>query len=149
MKRTERLQPVLRIAEMEVQKAVRALAFLQQRLQQEQGKLAQLQQYQREYHQLLLTDGRAGVSAARLQMISRFSSNLDHAIVQQQQQIGEVATQLDKVREHWRGKEMRHRQLQKMMESIGQQELRQRARQEQRTHDEYASRQSTVNRRGW
>lgn len=146
MDRTQRLQPVLRLADREVQKAARALAFMQQRLQQEQEKLRQLQQYQKEYHELVVRDGSAGISSARLQMISRFSSNLDHAMTRQEQQIAIVQGQLDQVREHWRGKDLRFRQLEKMMERIREQDNARRARQEQRNHDEYARRQTMVNR---
>lgn len=146
MDRMQRLQPVLRLADREVQTAARALALMQQRLQQEQEKLRQLFDYQQEYHQLMVRDGRSGISSSRLQMISRFSSNLDHAMTQQKQQIAIVQGQLDQVREHWRGKDMRYRQLHKMMERIGAQENARRARQEQRTHDEYARRQAVANR---
>ncbi|MGM0633468.1 MAG: flagellar export protein FliJ [Pseudomonadota bacterium] len=147
MNRVQRLQPVLRLADREVQKAARALATMQQRLQQEQDKLAQLQGYQQEYHEMLLRDGRGGVSAARLQLISRFSSNLDHAMEQQQRQIAVVRGQLDQVREHWREKDTRHRQLEKMMQRIDRQEEADRARIEQRNHDEFARRQAVLNRR--
>lgn len=146
MNRTQRLQPVLRLADREVQKAARAMAFMQQRFQQEQEKLRQLHHYQQEYHELIVRDGSGGISSARLQMISRFSSNLDHAMTQQEQQIAQVQGQLDQVREHWRGKEMRYRQLEKMMERIREQDNARRARQEQRTHDEYARRQAVMNR---
>lgn len=147
MNRTQRLQPVLRLADREVQKAARALAFMQQRLQQEQDKLRQLHHYQQEYHELVIRDGSAGISSARLQMISSFSGNLDNAMTQQEQQIALVQGQLDQVREHWRSKDLRYRQLEKMMDRIRAQEDVRRARQEQRTHDEYARRQAVVNRR--
>lgn len=147
MDRTRRLQPVLRLADREVQKAARALAFMQQRLQQEQGKLRQLHDYQQEYHALIVRDGSTGISSARLQMISRFSGNLDHAMTQQEQQIAIVQGQLDQVREHWRSKDLRYRQLEKMMDRIREQEKARRVRQEQRTHDEYARRQAVVNRK--
>lgn len=147
MDRTRRLQPVLRLADREVQKAARALAFMQQRLQQEQEKLRQLHHYQQEYHELIVRDGSAGISSERLQMISRFSGNLDHAMTQQEQQIAIVQGQLDQVRQHWRSKDLRYRQLEKMMERIREQENARRVRQEQRTHDEYARRQAVVNRK--
>lgn len=146
MDRTQRLQPVLRLADREVQKAARALAFMQQRLQQEEEKLRQLHRYQQEYHELVVRDGSAGISSARLHMISRFSSNLDQAMTQQEQQIALVQGQLEQVREHWRSKDMRYRQLEKMMDRIRDQEDALRARQEQRTHDEYARRQALMNR---
>lgn len=150
MNRTQRLQPVLRLADREVQKAARALAFMQQRLQQEQDKLRQLHHYQQEYHELVIRDGSAGISSARLQMISSFSGNLDNAMTQQEQQIALVQGQLDQVREHWRSKDLRYRQLEKMMDRIRVEEDARRARQEQRTHDEYARRQAVVNgRRGF
>lgn len=145
MNREKRLQPVLRLADRDVQKAARALAFMQQRLRQEEEKLGQLHHYQQEYHELIRRDGSAGITSARLQMISRFSSNLDHAMTQQQQQIAQVQQQLDQVRAHWQSKDMRYRQLEKMMERIRVQENARRDRQEQRNHDEYARRQAMVN----
>ena len=148
MKRTERLKPVLRLADREAQKAARALAWMQQRVQQEKQKLRQLEDYQQEYHQMVLRDGSAGISSSRLQLLSRFSSNLDHAMQQQQNQIAVVEGQLEQVRQHWQEKDRRHRQLGKMMERIAAQENLRRARQEQRNHDEYARRLAVMRRRG-
>jgi len=146
MDRVRRLQPVLRVADRELQKAARALAFMQQRLQREQERLAKLQRYQQEYHETLLRDGSTGISSARMQLISQFSSNLDAAMTSQQQQIAIVRGQLDQVREHWRGKDIRYRQLEKMVDRIARQEDQRRAREEQRNHDEYARRLVTADR---
>ncbi len=140
MKRSARLVPVLKIADLDVKKAARAVSFMQNRLVQEQAKLQQLAHYQREYHEALIRDGRQGVSPARIQMVSRFSSNLDNAMVQQERQIAAVAEQLDKVRAHWHQKEIRFRQLEKMMQRIRLEEQTVRQRQEQRNHDDYARR---------
>lgn len=140
MKRSARLQPVLKVADLEVKKAARAVAWMQQRVTQEEQKLQQLQLYQEEYHSNLVHDGQRGISAARLQMVSRFSSNIDQAMVQQGQQIAAVKQQYQQVREQWNARDLRHRQLEKMLERIHKQEEAQQHRQEQRNHDEYARR---------
>jgi len=140
VKRSARLVPVLKIADLDVKKAARAVSFMQNRLVQEQGKLQQLALYQREYHEALIRDGRTGISPSRMQMISRFSSNLDNAMAQQERQIAAVADQLQQVRAHWHQKEIRFRQLEKMMQRIRVEEQAVRQRQEQRNHDDYARR---------
>ncbi len=140
MKRSTRLAPVLKVADLEAKKAARAVAFMHQRLEAEQQKLQQLQQYQREYHNKMVQDGRTGISVSRLQMVSRFSSSIEQAMVQQGQQIETVRQQYEDVRSQWRERDLRHRQLEKMLERIRRVETGQQQRQEQRNHDEYARR---------
>lgn len=140
MKRSARLLPVLKIADLDVKKAARAVTFMQSRLIQEQEKLSQLAAYQKEYHENLIRDGRTGISPARIQMVSRFSDNLDHAMGQQERQIEVVSRELEQVRAHWRMRELRFRQLEKMLQRISAEERSAQQRQEQRNHDEYARR---------
>lgn len=147
MKRSTRLLPVLKIADLDVKKAARSVTFMKGRLIQEQEKLGQLAAYQKEYHENLIRDGRAGISPARIQMVSRFSGNLDQAMNQQRQQIKLVSLQLEEVRTHWRKCELRFRQLEKMLQRISMEEQAARQRQEQRNHDEYARR--SAGRAGW
>lgn len=147
MKRAGRLKPVLQIADLETKKAARALAGAQQRLGREQQTLDQLLDYQKESQQNLLRDGREGISVQRLRLASGFSSSLDTAIERQTRQVEMVSRELEKLRDQWRQRDMRLRQLEKMVERIGSAERREQERQEQRNHDEYARYSSS--RGGW
>ncbi len=140
MKRSVRLQPVLKIAELEAEKGARALGFIQRKLDSENDKLNQLQQYQLECRQNLLDAGRAGISGQQLSIFNHFAQKVDVAIAQQQQQIATVSAQLEQIRSYWQSLDRRHRSLEKMIEKIRGEEQRMQSRQEQRNHDEYARR---------
>lgn len=147
MKRVARLKPVVQVADLEAKKAARALARAQQRLGREQQTLQQLLDYQRESQQNLLRDGREGISVQRLRLASGFSASLDTAIERQTHQVDMVNRELEKLRAQWQQRDMRLRQLEKMVERIDSAERREQERQEQRNHDEYARYSS--GRGGW
>ncbi|MBU2099127.1 MAG: flagellar export protein FliJ [Gammaproteobacteria bacterium] len=141
------MQPVLRIAELEVEKAGRQLAMLQHRIESEQGKIQQLQDYQHEYRARLLVAGQAGMSVDRLRLFDGFHQQLDRAIGQQNNLIEQLLKDQAAVREIWRQKDIRFKSLQKMLERLEREASIQQSRNEQRNHDEYARRRSGNN--GW
>lgn len=140
MKRSKRLQPVLKLAELEVEKGVRALGFMQQKLDSEVARLSQLQLYQLECRENMQSAGKGGISAQELTIFNHFTQKVDVAIEQQQEQITLVTEQLEQIRGYWQSLDKRHRSLQKMIEKIQAEESRLQSRQEQRNHDEYARR---------
>jgi flagellar protein FliJ len=147
MNRLKRMQPVLRLAELEVDKAGRQLAMMQHRVESEQAKLVQLQDYQHEYRGRLQTAGQAGMTVDRLRLFDGFHQQLDRAIDQQMKLIGQLQREQLAVREIWQQKDIRFKSLQKMLERIMREATVQQNRNEQRNHDEYARRRSSEN--GW
>ena len=140
MNRVQRLQPILRLAALQVEQAGAQLLRGQQRLDAENQRLAQLQGYQHEYRQDLQRIGEGGVTIGRLQLYDGFQQQLEQAVAHQRQMILQAEQQLREVRETWRQHDMRHKSLQKVLERLqGEADVQQR-RSEQRTHDEYARR---------
>ena len=134
------MEPVIRLAELDVDKAGRALAQIQQRLLLEQGKIVQLEDYQQEYRLKLQAAGEAGMSVDRLRLFDGFHQQLDLAIEQQKQVILKVQQDQEALKELWQQKDIRFKSLQKMLERIQQDATVLQSRIEQRNHDEYARR---------
>ncbi|MDO8909141.1 MAG: flagellar export protein FliJ [Pseudohongiella sp.] len=147
MNRVKRMQPVLRLAELEVDKAGRHLAMIQHKVEAEQAKLVQLQEYQQEYRERLQTAGQAGMTVDRLRLFDGFHQQLDRAIDQQARLIAQLQIEQIAVRETWQQKDIRFKSLQKMLERLQKESTVQQNRNEQRNHDEYARRRSSDN--GW
>jgi flagellar protein FliJ len=139
------MQPVIRLAELDVDKAGRALAQMQQRLALEQGKIVQLEEYQQEYRLKLQTAGQAGISVDRLRLFDGFHQQLDRAIEQQKQVIVKVQQDQEALKALWQQKDMRFRSLQKMLERLKKDTSVLQSRIEQRNHDEYALRRPGKN----
>lgn len=134
------MQPVIRLAELDVDKAGRALAQIQQRLLLEQGKIVQLEDYQQEYRLKLQTAGQAGMSVDRLRLFDGFHQQLDRAIEQQKHVILKVQQDQEVLKALWQEKDIRFKSLQKMLERLQKDASVLQSRIEQRNHDEYARR---------
>ena len=142
MDRVKRMQPVLRLAELEVDKAGRQLAMLQQRIQAETDKVDQLRAYQNDYRNRFQSAGKAGMSVDRLRLFDGFHQQIERAILQQQTLIIHLQDEQQKMRQFWQQKDIRYKSLQKMMERLEREAQVQQGRSEQRNHDEYARRRS-------
>lgn len=141
------MQPVLRLAELEADKAGRQLALAQQKIESEQLKIQQLLEYQQEYRVRLQNAGQAGMTVDRLRLFDGFHQQLDRAIEQQRQMIIQLQKDQSAIYAHWQQKDIRFKSLQKMLERIERESRVQQSRNEQRNHDEYARRRSGNN--GW
>jgi len=138
--RVKRMQPVIRLAELEADKAGQALAMLQQRIQAEDNKLSQLQSYQQDYRQQMQVSGKAGMTVDRLRLFDGFHQQLDRAINHQLELIRHMQQDQERVRDHWRKLDIRHKSLEKMIERLKRDAEVVQARNEQRNHDEFARR---------
>ena len=139
MKRSQRMQVVVELALRKAQEGARALAFVLQKLQAEQQKLGQLEQYLVEYREGLLAQGRQGVSAQQFRIYNNFSGNVEKAIVQQGVQVATVSRQVEQVRRHWLTLDARHKGLEKLLDKLRLEERGELDRLEQKAQDEYAS----------
>src|SRR5690554_5678001 len=147
MKRVKRMQPVLRLAELEVEKAGQQLAMLQQRIDIEQGKITQLQDYQHVYRSNLMQVAQAGTTVERLRLFDSFHQQLDRAISQQKQLVKQLQQEQQRLLQIWQEKDIRFKSLQKMLERLQREAAVAQNRIEQRNHDEYARRRSSD--KGW
>ncbi len=142
MKRSKRLQPVLKLADIKAKKGARAMAYILQKIKDEENKLEQLQQFQFEYRQKVQTQGQTGVSGQELRSYQDFIVNLDLAIAQQKQQIIVVQQQGDQIKQYWRTLDARHKGIEKVVKSAHQEEMAEAEKLQQREQDEFTQRRS-------
>jgi flagellar FliJ protein len=110
-KRSQRLQTVLRLAELKQQRAAEQLAqsIRNADAQQQQGQ--QLTVYQQEYTEQYRESGAKGVDAGKLQNFQRFFANLDNAFETQQQRIELSKGQQQQAREQWQQQYTRQQKM--------------------------------------
>jgi flagellar FliJ protein len=138
--RAARLAPVIEMAERAERDAARLLGQAQTQLTQAEGKLAELEQYFRDYQQQWMQQGSQGVSGQWLMNYQRFLSQLESAIGQQQRSVNWYRDNLLKVRQQWHQRHARVEGLSKLIESY-QREARIAAdKREQNLLDEFAQR---------
>lgn len=140
MNRVKRMQPVLRIAEIEVDRAGQQVAVAAQQLQREQQKLTQLSSYQQEYGQRMITAGQAGISADQLRLYDRFREQLENALTHQKTRIAQCETVLENCKKQWQEKDIRYKSLEKLLGRLKQEAAIAMQKSEQKNHDEFARR---------
>jgi flagellar FliJ protein len=147
MSRVKRMQPVLRLAELEADKAGRQLATAQLRMVAEEQKMQQLVDFQLEYRQRLLSAGQTGMTVDRLRLFDGFQHQLNKAILHQQSVVHSIEQDLLGIRQAWQQLDIRQKSLQKMVERLQREHNAELSRAEQRNHDEFSQRRG--NRGGW
>lgn len=145
MTKSQRMKPVLRIAEMREQTAAKDLATSQRYLQEQQARLAELQQYQADYTKDFHTQGSVGISAARFQELQRFLASLSQAIEQQQQLIAHVTQVCEQKKRIWQQAYGKSQSLDKVVQRYFEQEQYTQDKRDQKETDEVA--QQSVRRR--
>jgi len=138
MRRSQRLQPVLDLARQKSKQGMQAVAYMQQRLDEEKARLEQLKLCQQENKYNSKNELKQIYTADFLRGIREFSANVELAIQQQSRQVETVREQLREVREQWRQLDARSQSLEKTQGKIRQDEIRQLDRQEQRDQEEVA-----------
>ena len=140
MNRVKRMQPVLRIAEIEVDKAGQMVATAAQQLKAEQQKLQQLSSYQLEYGQRMIAAGQAGITADQLRMYDRFREQLENALSHQKDRIAQCEMALENCKKQWQAKDIRHKSLEKLLTRLKRDAAVALQKSEQKNHDEFARR---------
>ena len=138
MTRSKRMQPVLRIAEMREQTAVKELGNAQRFLKEQEERLSELQDYQAEYARNCHAQGSSGISAARFQELQRFMASLSQAIEQQQQMEQNAARNCMQKKQLWQQAYGKSKSLDKVVERYSEQELYEQGQREQKEADEMA-----------
>ncbi len=141
-KRSDRLQPVARLAQDREQQAGRLLGERRQLLQQYRQQLQELESYREEYLQRLQQAARNGIGAITLRHYQSFVGKLSEAIMQQQRIAEEAQQGVEEARNAWFQSRNRTKMVDSVMVNARTEEQRQELRSEQRESDERAQRGS-------
>ncbi|HEC18561.1 MAG TPA: flagellar export protein FliJ [Gammaproteobacteria bacterium] len=136
MKRSQRLEPVVKVAENREQQAAKALGEAQAALQQAQQRLAELKTYREEYVQRFHSDGATGMSAVQMGDYRLFLSKLSRAIEQQAELVEQAAARLEQQRQQWFDQRGKVKMLGNVVSRFQADERRSVERREQREQDE-------------
>ena len=141
-KRSQRFQPIQRLAQHSEDKAAQQLGQAQQQLTDQQQRLEELVRYRDEYAQQFHQSGQAGLDGRQLQAYQSFLNQLNAAIEQQKQQILQSQEDCDHRRQDWRRQRTHSEVLESAVKRIQRQERKTEQRQEQRSSDEQSLRKS-------
>jgi flagellar export protein FliJ len=140
MKKSERFQPIKQLIEARKLEAAKALGRSNQRLEEQEQRLRDLQQYQKEYSLYYQQCGQSGLTAAKLQDLQRFLHNLKQAVVQQQQLVEMTRRECDHKRKQLQLAHSKSMAMGKVIERFRSDEDYQAERREQKENDEMALR---------
>lgn len=140
LKRAQRLEPVVQMAEEAEREAAAKLAQVQQQLRQAEQQLEGLEEYRTEYQQQWIERGQTGVSGEWLMNYQRFLSQLEVAIEQQRNSVNWHSKNTAKSRDEWQKTYARLEGLKKLVQRYRDQARLQADRQEQKEMDEMAQR---------
>ena len=140
MTRSKKLQPVVKYVDKNEKSALEAVAFSQQKLQQQRNKLQQLNDYKNEYSRQHSGAQSASFSSVQLQEYNRFFSQLNDTIFQQTQVVAMAQREVDLKRQNWKITRSRSDAMHKIVDKIEASELKQAEIIEQKFMDEVALR---------
>jgi len=134
MRRSSRINRLVKIAEAEERKLAKAIAASQRQLAEQQQRLGELNAYRLDYAQSGAS--RSFTSAAQMKDFHAFIGRLDDALQSQKQIIRECETRLEQHRRRWQGKRQRVESLQKVGERLQSEERASDERNAQRVMDD-------------
>ncbi len=114
MKRSQRLNPVIKVAKDREQRAAKAMGESRRTLEQHQNKLAELLAYQQEYAQMYVDAGRGGIAINRLNEYREFLCRLNEAVDSQKEVIRLRQSDLVKKDHVWRQTRVTHKSVDKI-----------------------------------
>jgi flagellar FliJ protein len=148
MTKSDRVKPIIKVAENRERAAARALSDAQRIVQERQARLQDLIRYREEYRADMTARGRAGVSAQSLRGMLGFLGKLDQAVEQQDQAVKAAERELDEKRRQWLEKHFRAKALDHVRDRYLTDERRAANRKEQKESDERALRNGHRNGNG-
>jgi len=140
MRRSQRLQPVLDLAENKVQDLARILGQEQQRLAHLQQQLAELERYRDLYQQEMQARSQTGLDIRQLRDFHAFVERLEAALQQQRQGLNRQQQRCEQVRLDYLAERAHAQALDQVIVRTRQEEAAQGARREQNELDELAQR---------
>lgn len=143
--RISRMQKLVELADMELDKAAQTLAALQEQYVQESSQLEALTSYIEEYSNQPLTNSIL-VTSIQLQTRLGFSEKLRQAVEAQKIKVQQLIEIVEKGREDWLEKKVRVQSLMRLLDKLKRSHQAKLDKQEQRMLDELAA-QSVILRR--
>lgn len=137
-KRSQRLEPVVKLAENEEQQAALALGDAQSSLAQAEERLEELRSYREEYINRFHANGAVGMSAVQMGDYRLFLSNLSRAIEQQTELVEQAAAVVEQQRQQWFSQRGKVKVLDNVVSRYQADEQRVLEKKEQREQDEHA-----------
>lgn len=138
MSRSERLEPIAGLQREKETQATRVLGESQRRYQAQERRLADLEQFQREYQQRFQAFGSAGATIERFREYRRFNDKLNVAIQQQKKVLEECRRELEQQNRLWSEVSSKRRALEKVIDRFRVEENTRTQRREQRENDDRA-----------
>lgn len=136
MRRSQRLDPVLAVARKRCRDGLQALAYVQNKLTEEQGRLEQLERARAEYRSDKESFSNQSVNVQTLQSFRQFKHNVEQAIEQQKRQIRAVQGQVSEVRSHWQQLDARSKSLEKTRQRLQSQEAAAESRRDDKNNEQ-------------
>jgi len=140
MTRSDRLKPIIKIAESREKEAARLLGQYQQMLDRHESKLGELLNYRKEYREQFIQVGTEGIDGAKMRDYQTFLQRLDIAIGQQKHVISQAIRVYEHQKQVWQQKRSRTQVLDKVVDRYRKDEEIEQGRKEQKQLDEHAQR---------
>jgi flagellar FliJ protein len=138
LKKSQRIQPVVKVAENHEQQAAQVLGKAQAALTQAEQRLQELQTYRNEYVRRFQEAGAAGMGAVRMEDYRRFLHNLSQAIEQQMQVVAGKEREVEAQRRQWHTRRSKVKMLDNVVARYVLEEQRKADKKEQAEQDERA-----------
>lgn len=140
--RVDRVGKLIELADIELDKAAKMLAAVQEQLTQELSQLEALESYEKEYANQPANQSES-MTLVALQTRHAFGEKLRQAVVSQSFQVSELEGTIERARDNWLEKRKELKSLQALQDKLKQSQQVQLDRQEQRMLDDLAA-QSVV-----
>lgn len=136
MRRSDRMQTLLKLAGVVERAARLRLAQANADMQRKEQQHKQLTEYEREYAEQWIASGKSGLSGAALASLAAFRANLASALVVQGQSVAGAHEALARSAEHWAVQRNRQRVFNELLVKALEQERRELQKRSQRDVDE-------------
>lgn len=133
--KSQRLQPVIRVADDRERKAAQAFGEARQVAANQEGRLNDLKTYRQEYISRFESLGRAGLTGAQIRDYQRFLEQLDRAIQQQEQAVSQARSQVEDSKASWVNKNTKATAIRNVADRFRRSEEQQAARADQKETD--------------
>lgn len=140
MTKSQRLEPLAKLAKDDEHGAARVMSECLQRLDVQRARLDDLRSYRQDYDNKLHATGRTGMEAGALQRYRAFLAKLDEVIALQEQVVARLQEEYDQKSSLWSNARARHKSLDKAVAHHRSQEAARHERREQQQNDERAQR---------
>jgi flagellar protein FliJ len=147
MTKSQRMQPLTRVATSRERTAAKELAEYRRALSAAEAKHSELVTYREEYSQQLQKSGGSGIDAQRMRDYRLFLARLNEAIGHQQVSVERQRREYERMRRLWSEARVRSKSLDKVVERYRKEENITAEKREQAESDERSQRQSSQRRR--